>query len=327
VSLRGGAPAAPRAIVVALLATCLWNVACDESPPRSSLRVGLLMWPGYEPPLLAREAGLIDRDSVSIVDYGAPSDVLRDYRDGALDAAALTVQFSSELGPDGHRIVLVIDESSGGDAIVARPGITSLAALRGRRVGVEPNPLSAYVLLRAIAGAGLDADDVETVPIDVDRTVDALHSGEVDAVVTYDPYRARLLDSGAIEIFDSASMPGEIYDVLYVHETVFEQRREEVCGLVRGWLDAVERLRRVPPEFDDSIRTREGRTAAGLIDELTGVRLVGAELNARLLGGSDAALITTIRRSAEVLAPLQKRSDSSMGSVHLEPSCLRSGER
>jgi hypothetical protein len=40
-------------------------------------------------------------------------------------------------------VVLVLDESRGGDQVAARPGIGSLAELRGRREGLTPAEFSA----------------------------------------------------------------------------------------------------------------------------------------------------------------------------------------
>jgi len=68
---------------------------------------------------------------------------LNAYRNGIIDAAALTMDEVFTLQSEGlaPKIVLVLDISKGGDAILGRPGITTFKQLQGRRVGVENTAL------------------------------------------------------------------------------------------------------------------------------------------------------------------------------------------
>jgi NitT/TauT family transport system substrate-binding protein len=203
---------------------------------------------------------------------------------------------------DTHRVVLVIDVSHGADALVARPELETLAALRGRRVGVESGELGRYVLTRALDHAGLAASAIEIVPIDHADQEEAFRAGRVDAVVTYDPIRTRLLADGARALFDSRSIPGEIVDVLVVRQSLVESRRTELRGLVRGWFAAARDFAADPSGSAAIMARREGLGVEELLTALEGVHLPDAAETEALLAGRDPRLVDSIRRRAESLA-------------------------
>ena len=60
-------------------------------------------------------------------------------------------------------ILFVSDESRGGDAVVAQPDLITATDLKDRRVAVQINSVSAYLLDRALKQAGLAASDVRLV--------------------------------------------------------------------------------------------------------------------------------------------------------------------
>ena len=209
-------------IRVLLLIAILANVGCSGEP-QLPFRVGTNVWPGYEPLYLAREQGLYPPSAgLRLVEYTSASEVIQAFRNGTIDAAALTldeVLLLAETTPD-LGIVLVLDISHGADVILAQPAISSLRDLKGKRVGLESTALGAYVLTRALQTAGMRQDDVRKISLEVDEHEQAFKKGRVDAVVTFEPVRTRLMASGARQLFDSSMLPGEIVDVLVVRRTL-----------------------------------------------------------------------------------------------------------
>ncbi len=122
------------------------------SKPEPVLRVGLNVWTGYEPLFLARDLGYIQDSRVRLVEYGSASQAMRAFQNGAIDAAALTLDEVLLLAQYGERprVVAVLDISAGGDVLIGHPDIEQLPEIRGRRVGVEHTALGAYVLIRAL---------------------------------------------------------------------------------------------------------------------------------------------------------------------------------
>lgn len=215
----------------------------DPEPP---LKVGTIVFPGYEFLFLARELQLFKPDEVRLVELLSSSDNLRLLEENRLDAATLTVDEVMALRTKGVdlRIVAVLDVSEGADAVMARAGVKSPEQLRGRRVGAEDGAMG-VVLLDAVLQAGaLRAEDVVKVPMTADQSVMMFQSEKVDAVVTFEPWVSQLEALGAVRVFDSTQVPDRIVDVLAVRQEVIAKRPKDVARLVAAHYDALARYRR-----------------------------------------------------------------------------------
>ncbi|MDC3959551.1 ABC transporter substrate-binding protein [Polyangium jinanense] len=266
---------------------------------KEPLRVGTLLWPGSEPIFLARDLGYVDDSSIRLVEYTTLGRATREFRNGMLDAVFATLDIALQLQHQGlePRVVLVIDHSLGADAIVARPGVVrGVEDLRGKRVAVEDLVVSMYVLGRALEQAGLKPSDIQLVRTPVDQQVRAYTSGDVDAVVTYEPFLQRLRDAGAQEIFDSSQIPGEIVDVLVVHEAVLEKNPAQVEHLVQGWLQGRRYLEEHPAEAVAHMSPRLGTSPSELTSMLKKLRLLTLEENLVLLRGPSSPLLASAQQ-------------------------------
>jgi NitT/TauT family transport system substrate-binding protein len=136
--------------------------------PEPALRIGTNVWIGCEPLYLAREMGYLDPKAVQLVEYPSASEVLRAFRNQAIDGMVISLDELFGLGSEGlqPKVILVVDVSHGADAIVARPGTQSMKDLKGKRVAVESGALGAFVLSRALALNGMKASDVKVVPME-----------------------------------------------------------------------------------------------------------------------------------------------------------------
>lgn len=212
------------------------------------IRLGTNVWPGYEPLYLAREIGELDPGRVRLVGYPSATEVISAFKNHSLEAASLTLDEALQLLDSGLpiKVVLVHDVSHGADVILARPGIERISDLKGRRIAVESSALGAYVITRALQKHDLDLDAVTIRHLDVNQHEAAYRAGEVDAVVTFDPFNTRLKGLGAHEIFSSREIPGEIIDVLVVHEQVYRTRLQDLQHLSRSWFAALDYLAAEP---------------------------------------------------------------------------------
>ena len=145
---------------VTLLVLGMLVAACTPEPA-PVLRVGTNVWPGYEPLYLARELGYFEAGPVSLEEYASATDVIRAFRNHAIEAAAVTLDEALLLVDSGQRprVVLVMDVSNGADVILGQAGMQQLVDLKDRRIGVEHGALGAYVLSRALTLAGMTLDD------------------------------------------------------------------------------------------------------------------------------------------------------------------------
>lgn len=277
-------------------------VACTPEL-QAPMRVGTNAWPGYEPLYLARDLGYYPDGAVRLVEYASATEVIQAYRNHAIDAAALTLDEVLQLVQDGHRphVVTVLDYSDGADALLATRRVRTLAGLHGKRVGVENTAVGAYLLARALQAARLPRSAIQVVPLEIQEHELAFVSGTVDAVVTFEPVRSRLLHQGAHVLFDSRRIPGEILDVLVVRDDFIETRAREAHQLVDGWRRAVLYLRSEPQDAARRMAPRLGMSAEEFLAALSGLRLPDLDENRRLLGGHEPALRIPAQHLAEVM--------------------------
>ena len=233
--------------------------------PDTALRIGTNVWIGSEPLYLARELNRLDPATIQLVEYPSASEVLRAYRNQAIDGMVISLDELFGLAADGlqPRIILVVDVSHGADVVVGRRGMRSMHDLKGKSVAVESG---------------------------------ALENGRVDGAVTFDPYRTQFLQAGAVNLFDSTRIPGEIVDLLAVRASVVEQRPKALQALLGGWFDALAYMQREPKDAARRMGVRQQTSGEQFLEAQQGLHIPSREENLRMLGGASPELAVTGRR-------------------------------
>ena len=272
--------------VMMLLMSGLSGCETQQQP----IRLGTNIWPGYEPLYLAHEIGELDADRIRLVGYPSATEVISAFRNQAIEAASLTLDEALQLIDNGLpiKVILVHDVSHGADAIVARPDIRQFSDLEGRTIAVESTALGAFVITRALQQHGLDISAVELRHLDVNQHEAAYRAGEVDAAVTFEPFNTRLKELGAHEIFTSREMPGEIIDVLVVHEAVYKTRLHDLRHLTQSWFAALDYLEAEPLKAAEIMGKRLKLSDREVLASYEGMELPTQAQNiAMLLEGND----------------------------------------
>lgn len=301
-TVRNRLPTPLAFLVMITLLALLAGTGCTPEP-QAPLRVGTNVWPGYEPLYLAREQSYFPQGSVRLVEYASSSEVIRAFRNGAIDAAALTldeVLLLAETTSDVS-VVLVLDVSHGADVILAQPALSSLRDLKGKRVGLEMTALGAFVLTRALQTVEMTPSDVRTVSLEVFEHERAFRERRVDAVVTFEPVRTKLLAAGARQLFDSSRLPGEIVDVLAVRRSLTTQHGAQINQLVAGWFRALDFNRKESNRAVAIMAQRERLTADDFQKALQGLILPDIKENRSMLAGPAPALIPIAQRLSRVM--------------------------
>lgn len=263
-------------------------ISCSKE--NELLKIGATVWPGYEPLYLARETGFIEKNQFHMVEYLSASQVMQSYRNDVIDIAALTMDEVLVLIGEGFDpvVILVLDSSFGADAIIAKPKYKNIVDLKNKRIGYEGTALGAYVLSRALHKNNLKADDVELVLMNVNETERELKRGGVEAVVTFEPSRSRLLESGYREIFNSKEIPNEIVDVLVVKREVANKNKKQLKNLVNGWFKSVEYMNYDKKKSMAIINRRLKLSEEGLAKAFDDIVFPNRNENLAMLGNDDA---------------------------------------
>ncbi|MGH8658691.1 MAG: ABC transporter substrate-binding protein [Gammaproteobacteria bacterium] len=309
--------------IVSCVLLALSLVGCGGDPV-APLRIGTIVWPGYEPLYLAQELGYLDAKSVRLVEYPSASEVTRAFRNQAIEATALTFDEVLLLAQDGFkpRVVLLMDISHGGDAILGRPDLRTVKDLAGRRVAVDTETVGAYVLIRALMLNGMKSSDINIVHVRADELKVAFKEGRVDAVVNFEPVRSHLLAGGASLLFDSSQIPGEIMDVLTVDAVYLDQNVAVVQEVLRGWFRATEYIKNDPQYASAIMARREQVTGAQFLESLKGLKIPTREENLKLLSGQHPPLASLGRRVMQVMLDQRLLKIASDVDVIIAPSPL-----
>lgn len=243
--------ASTRRLAAALLAAGLVTAGCNSAVTEASgtsaggtVRLGYSAWPGWFPWKVAEEQGFFEDNGVDVelTYFDSYTDSINALNTGNLDANSQTLNdtLASVSGGAEQVVVLTNDNSTGNDALIAAPGIDSVADLEGKRVAAEQGTVDHFLLLLALQEAGLSEDDVEFTPLLTDAAAAAFVAGRVDAVGVFAPFTTTALTrEGSTVIADSADFPGAISDHLVVDREFLEADEESVQGLVDAWFDAL----------------------------------------------------------------------------------------
>jgi len=287
---------------ITLLLGVVFLLSACQSENQQLLRIGTNIWPGYEPLYLARQKHQLGKN-IRLIEYPSASEVIRAFRNRSLEAASLTLDEVLSLRESNIpvKIVLVHDVSYGADVMVAKPGIHSVKDLRGKRVGVESGALGAFFLTRALELSGMSLKDINVVNLDANLHEDAFKEGRIDAAVTFEPVRTRLLNQGYEEIFNSRQLPNEILDVLVVHSDIYERYPKRIRKLLDSWFETVEFLKHHENEAAAMISKRLNLSPQEVINSYQGLVLLSREQNKQLLTGERPKLEASIKNIQRVL--------------------------
>lgn len=247
-------------VLAAVVTSAMMMTAAHAAKP---LKIGYSDWPGWVAWEIALEKQMFKKAGVAVefewFDYVASMDA---FAAGQLDAVPMTNGDTLVTGSTGAKSVMILvnDYSNGNDMIVAKPGIKSVKALKGKKIGVEVGFVSHLMLLNALEKAGMKETDVELVNVPTNETPQVLASGDVDAIVAWQPSSGQALElvPGSKAISTSADEPGLIYDVLAVSPTSLKARKDDWAKVVKVWYQAVDFLND-PKTRDEAIKIMASR--------------------------------------------------------------------
>jgi NitT/TauT family transport system substrate-binding protein len=259
-------------------------VSCTEqlSPV---LKIGTNVWLGYEPLYLARNKQFIDPKKAHLVEFSSASQVIQAFRNEVIDAAAITLDEALLLAQSGEQltVILVLDISNGADAIISQANITRMTDLQGKLIGVEASTVGSFMLHRALTVMQLKDDAFSTIMLDVNEHEQAFLNHKIDALVTFEPVRSKLIKQGANVLFDSSQIPNEIIDVLVVRNSYLKKHQAYVQHLLNGWYKALTFFKQSPKAAAEIMSKRLQLSTAETLNSFSGLILPNAEQNKRLL--------------------------------------------
>ena len=244
-------------------------------------------------------------------------------RDGKCDFVAATLDSylanGSATGWPGA-VTWVIDESFGGDAILAGENVKSLddlnrAGVHGAFVGLSP---SEFLLRSEVSHfhldrlrAGLEKSRVDS----VDTAYNALRDKRVDFAVLWEPMvtRARNEIPGAHVLIDTREAQGLIIDIALARRQLLDSDPALVQTVAHAYFEAAHDYLNHPAAFIEAAARDSGKANADADTMLRGVRFdTLADNTQEWLGEGrdrDARLATSVNQIRAVLRDHQQRID------------------
>jgi NitT/TauT family transport system substrate-binding protein len=271
---------------------CLLISSCREPALQAPLKVGATKWIGYGTLYLAHNLRLFDPRTIKLIEMPSATTVARALRNESLDVAALTLDEAltlTQFVPD-LRLILVMDRSVGADVLLAKPDIQAVAALKNKRVGVENSAVGAILLDAALRAGNLQASDIKLVPVTVNLHEQYYMNDKVDALVTFEPHKSRLIAQGARSLFDSSQMPGMIMDVLVTRASVIQQREAELRAVIAAHFKALAYFYEHRVDALDRIASYLGVENDDAGEQVKGITIPDLAENRQLLQGKPEGL-------------------------------------
>ncbi|MET1027039.1 MAG: ABC transporter substrate-binding protein [Dongiaceae bacterium] len=252
-------------------------------------------WVGYGPLYIARDKGFFAKNGVDVelVVMEDPKErfptLMADQIQmiaSTVDTALLYMKRTTDF-----QYLVAIDDSNGGDGIVANKDIKTIADLKGKQVAVNEGSVSEFYLNVLLEKAGLKESDINVVNMTAGDAGGAFVSKRVDAAVTWEPWlsRGKATDHGHL-LVDSSTTPGLITDAIIVKSDWLQTHDKEAAAIVKSWNEAVAYYRDHPDESIQIMAKGVGgwlKDPKDFKDTLSGIKFYGAEDNKVFFGTKD----------------------------------------
>ncbi len=273
-----------KKIGITLLALCCLVAFSSPALAGTKVKVAFATWVGYGPLYIAKDKGFFDK-------YGLDVDLLI-IDDESQYAAAMASGNIDALGNVLDRevihfakgtpetVIFAMDESSGGDGIIATKETKSLKDLAGKNVGLDKSSTSYFFFLTAIQKAGLDEKKVTIHEMSAADAGVAFVAGRLDAAVTWEPWLSRVTErKGGHVLASSKDFPRTIVDVFVMRNEFIKDNPGAAEGMTKAWMDAVAWYMANLDEGNAIMAKHLGEKPADIADMALGVSFFGAEGN------------------------------------------------
>ncbi|MHC1725223.1 MAG: phosphate ABC transporter substrate-binding/OmpA family protein [Syntrophobacteraceae bacterium] len=295
----------------------------DAREIKGNIRVAVDNWIGYFPlcsPELKKRMRQHGWNLVCEDDQADYAKRMKRLKDGEIDLAVATVDsFLLNGAPKGFpaTIVAVIDESQGGDAIVARKdAVSSLNALRGRtdiKVAYTPNSPSHHLLKAAVEHFDvpelLPPGGRQVTTQGSEEALKRLISGKAQVAALWEPDVSRALSQdGIVKLLGTEDTKRLIVDVLLAGREFSKNKPEAVKLLLANYFMILKSYRENLKLLEEHVIAATKLSPDVVASMLKGVAWVSLNDNCEQWFGISAPgsqreefLITTIESAVQIL--------------------------
>ena len=235
----------PLFILVALvLSACgASNNASTSTKYSGTIHIASSTWTGYALIYLANAKGIWKQHGldVNFKDVEDPNDRFIALAAGRLEGMASTVDAFARQQSNGVAAVEVfpIDASVGGDGILAKNTIQTVADLKGKTIGVNQGSVSEWFLAQVLEKNGLHLSDVKEQNLTSGAAGAAFVASKLDVAVTWEPWlsKAKVRTDGHV-LVSSKQYPDLIMDSFAFRKDFVQKYPDTVKDFMKAYYDA-----------------------------------------------------------------------------------------
>jgi NitT/TauT family transport system substrate-binding protein len=244
--------------ILALGVATIFVASVGSAKAEDQIRILCPTWSGYAPIFVASDLGYFKSMglNVDIKFDDERADVMAAMARGDIEMDLRTVGEYQGRPRDATTpgvIIGTIDESLGGDGVIADGSIKSIEDLKGKTVASELNIPGRLLLQLELHKYGMTLKDVNLKEIATADTVSVFADSSVSAVVSYQPYLSQALKVDAArkptEIVSSSQYPGYIVDVIIVRADDLKANPAKYRNFLIGIYKAVDYYNKEPAGF------------------------------------------------------------------------------
>lgn len=267
-----------------LTLACLVLAAAPAMAAKTKVKVAFATWVGYAPLYIAQEKGFFDKYGldVEIMIIDDESQYAAAMASGNIDALGNVLDREVIHFAKGtpEVVLFAMDESSGGDGIIASKEVTTLSDLKGKSIGLDKSSTSYFFFLTALHKASVPEESVTIHEMGASDAGAAFVAGNLDAAVSWEPWLSKASErEGGHVLVSSKDFPRTIVDVFVMRRDFAKENPEAAIGLTKAWYDAVNWYRDHPEEGNAIMGKGLGESAEDIADMASGVTFFGKDGN------------------------------------------------
>ncbi|QCJ40635.1 aliphatic sulfonate ABC transporter substrate-binding protein [Bacillus sp. S3] len=279
-------------LIVMVVATgCSNNTSGkEESKSGEKLSIAVSTWVGYAPLYIAKEKGIFKKNGINVelVKMESVSDRRSSMAANRIQGFATTVDSHVVTAASDLPVVQVValDDSYGGDGIVANKQIKSLKDLVGKTVAVQTDGgASFFWFLYQLNQEGINFKDIKAQNMTAGDAGAAFVANKVDAAVTWEPWLSKAKETTFGSVLTSSDQtPGVIADTIGLRKDFVEKNPKVVKALVKSWYEALDYIQTDKEDAIGIMAKAMGQSNEELEESLNGVRFYDQEKNKEYFG-------------------------------------------
>lgn len=235
-------------------------LSVGESHAKDKFRIAWSHYTGWEPWEYARHSGILKKWADKFgadIELSEPMDYAESinlYTSGQFHGCVMTnmdALMTPAAGGVDSTAIIIGDYSNGNDGIVMKKG-SAMADLRGREINLVEFSVSHYLLSRAMDKHGLKKNEVKPINTGDSDIASVFINNPKGIVATWNPILMQVRNTkGAVMVFDSSRIPGEILDLMLVRSDTSDSLKKALTG---AWFEVMSVMTKRDPAGKEAIR-------------------------------------------------------------------------